>query len=298
MTKPFLALLCLPCFALGWWLDAKMMDRDTVGNKFPVTQNGSGLKSVAPRKRPSQAPDPLAPPAVIQSPADLLNLIIPRRAAGTTARLKSAIETLSLKQLAQFAAKLEAGSEPYQLVIERWIALDPVPGIEWAMQREYEDFGPIYTGILEIFKSDRATAVRLLAMYPQDNRGDFLITRGDCIELMEGDNPQDALRFILEMDLRMRSDLQTPDYMGQFGAQWAKTDAVAAMNWALSQPPGHTRREILAQMASAWGQLDASAARAFLDQVPKSQLPSGSLRERLLSAIDSAAEAKEGQSKP
>lgn len=275
-----------------------MMDRDTVGNQILVEKNGNGQKSVAPRKSSSQAPDPLAPPAVIQSPEDLLNLVIPRRAAATTARLKSAIEILSVKQLAQFAAKLEPGSEPYQLVIERWIALDPIPGIEWAIQREYHNFESIKDGILEIFKTDRATAVRLLGLYPLECRGDFLITRGDCITLMKGDNPQDALKFIMEMDLKTRSDLQGGQSIGEFGIRWIKADAPTAMNWALSQPPGHTRREILAQMAGAWGQLDASAARAFLDQFPKSQLPSGYLKERMLSAIDYAAESREGQSKP
>lgn len=300
MTKIRLALICLPCFAVGWWLDARLgaAPPDVVESwtKIPIaTPRGKSFSSSNLHAGVSEI---TAIPDEINSPEELLALIIPDRPAATTERLKRAVGRLSKEQLIQFARKLQPATQPYELVIGRWIGLDPIPGIEWAIKRGYEDFSPIIDGILEVFKTDRATAVRLQGLFPIESRGDFLTTRGYCIELMEGEDPQEALQFIMDMDLKTRSDLQTPDFIGNFGERWIKADAPAAMNWALKQPVGQTRSKILYQMAEAWGQIDDAAARKFIAEVPKSQLPNGRLRGSLMSAIQHKAELGEGASKP
>jgi hypothetical protein len=140
--------------------------------------------------------------------------------------------------------------------------------------------------------------VRLLSLHPPDERWDFLVNRGDCIELMAGDDPAEALAFIMDMDLRTRCDIQMGQFVGEFGRLWVQRDAPAALNWAMRQPSCNTRREILSQMVRTWAELDSTAARAFFNDVPKAQLPNGPLRDSLMRQILRAEEANKGTRNP
>ena len=239
---------------------------------------------------------PLEIPSEIHSVEEYLNLIIPGRPATTVARLKQAAARLSLEEAAAFAQALLPrwiagldGEDPYNVMLNRWMELAPVPALEFSLPTGRYDFGIVGKLIPSIFKNDRETAVRLLGLFHLDCRGDMLITRGNCIETMGGTDPQEALAFIVDMDAKTRGDLQTGQFIGAFAENWIQTDAVAAINWALNQRPSFTREQILSQMAAAWGKLDVEAARAFFDTVPHPLLPNGPLKDRLLGEMEQAA---------
>lgn len=233
---------------------------------------------------------------------DLLALEIPGRPATTKARWTAAVATLSAEQLAEFSRKLAPissyDSDPLDLVTERWMELAPIPALEFLLPMGKYPYGPAKKTIVEIFKSLPATAIHLLTLFPEEFRGDCLITRGDCIETLQDWPPQQALEFIVEMDAKIRNDKQEGQSMGGHPAAWLKSDPIAAMNWALSQQPCSSRNILLWKMLEAWGQQDAAAARDFFDAVPRSTLPNGSNRNWLRGKISVGEQASHGKKNP
>ena len=292
MNKLLPTLLSLPCLGLGWWLDS--LCTTSAAAVRPAAASAATAPPVTPPKPPKM--QPLEIPSEIHSVEEYLNLIIPGRPATTVATLKQAAARLSLEEAAGFAQELLPrwiagldGEDPYNVMLNRWMELAPVPALEFSLPTGRYDFGIVHHLIPSIFKNDRETAVRLLGMFHLDCRGDMLITRGNCIETMEGTDPQEALAFIVDMDAKTRGDWQESQYIGAFAGNWIQSDAVAAINWALKQRPSFTREQILAQMAGAWGKLDVEAARAFFDTVPHPLLPNGPLRDRILGEMEQAA---------
>ena len=171
----------------------------------------------------------------------------------------------------------------------------PIPALEATLSSGRYDYMAAKTAILAIFETDPATAVRMLALFPEHSRGDSISTRNDCISLLQGMSPQGALTFIMDMDAKYRNDRQTAQHVGPFGETWVKSDPTAAMNWALSQPSCFTRQQILAQMVKTWGETDAVSARSFLSEVPRNTLPNGPLRDRLMAEISKGEDSNEGK---
>lgn len=231
----------------------------------------------------------------IHSIEDLLALEIPGRPAASRARLERAVADLSIERLAAFATQLVPQTEACELVSARWTELAPIPALEATLSSGRYDYMAAKTAILAIFETDPATAVRMLALFPEHSRGDSISTRNDCISLLQGMSPQGALTFIMDMDAKYRNDRQTAQHVGPFGETWVKSDPTAAMNWALSQPSCFTRQQILAQMVKTWGETDAVSARSFLSEVPRNTLPNGPLRDRLMAEISKGEDSNEGK---
>ena len=230
MNKLLTALLFLPCLGLGWWLESLCVN--SAAAVRPAAASAATAPPVIPPK-PSKM-QPVEVPDEIHSVEEYLNLIIPGRPATTVARLKQAAARLSLEEAAGFAQELSTRlytdsdeNDPDNVMLNRWMELAPVPALEFALPTGRYDFGIVEKLIPSIFKNDRATAVRLLGLFHLECRGDMLITRGNCIETMEGTDPQEALEFIVEMDAKTRGDWQTGQYIGAFAGNWIQTDALS-----------------------------------------------------------------------
>ena len=215
---------------------------------------------------------------------------------GSQVRLARALEGATPAQLRAFAEGLKPflKKDPppdrdhvrmaMMAVAERWLALEPAPALDFALEHHLWPDGTIQTALQKVLASDFEKAVQLMAHKEMD-RGLYIDARYEWIQSLKGTPAPKALEMIADFDARTRNEFMTADALGSFPAQWIRQDPQAAMTWALALPPGHTRRKALEFMALAWGHTDAAAARQFLDSLPPATLPSGLLKSVLLSAI-------------
>jgi hypothetical protein len=295
MKYPPFVVLGILCFSGGWWID-EWLDED--GGNSPQVKAGTVSAPASPQGKTM----PGGQPSTVQSVEELLRLIVPGRETATRTHLDPAVAGLSAGELAEFADSLKSLEKSTRggygkihpalvAVVTRWLGVDPAPAAEFALNYPNRIIGDgdVYSAFLKamqkVFLDDLPTATRLMAGMKSDDRELYIYARFECIEGLAGMDPEKALKIIADFDAKTRNQWHGAQALGDFPERWIKSDPNAAMDWALSLPPGYTRSRILTIMAEAWGKSDPAAVKAFLDAVPVSTLPKGNLRAEIAEKI-------------
>jgi hypothetical protein len=309
MSNALLAALALLSFGAGWWIDSRA-GTATAERDHAVAAAGT-LQGLLPPQATASIPARQAPVDRPVAPArsvdNLMNLVVRGQPSRSHARLQKAIAGLSAGELTGLATGLKARAERDYVpdewirhaavaVVARWMRLDPAPAIEFALRYRPGLAGSMEPAFLDaigkVFTADRPNAMRLLGMIGNE-RELYIYARWRCIRSMERISPPEAMVLIADIDARSGNQRYRADFLGEFPDKWIGSDPVPAMEWALALPPGFTRNNILARMGEAWADADPSAAREYLDSLPRLSLPNGSTRNRIMGAI-TKAEAKAG----
>jgi hypothetical protein len=289
MNPRLLTVLGCLCFGAGWVLDSWAGGKSSPAGSVS-RYHAASAPSTAGREQDGKetGANRQSVKAPVHSVDDLLNLVTPGPTAALRVRVERALAGLSASDLARFAVELRSRQPAndwfpvayvYERLAVRWITLEPIPAIEFAL-KERSPQGEIGDAIAnamgKVFTADRAAAVRILG--EMQDRELYIYSRCNCIEAMKGMSPPDALALIVEIDSKTRNEWYGAQALGEFPDEWVKTDPAAAMNWALTLPPGFTRREILRGMGTLWAAADAGAYQAFMAAVPSTTLPKGAAR--------------------
>lgn len=298
MNNPVFAVLVAAGFAAGWWIDARFSRENTPGASAETKVAPAPQENPLPQARAPGASEPppfasLSEAAPARTLEEFHKLWHPRQTFISAARIRRALNALTTAELAALAAELGRTNTKdedlkdfcravFSPLVERWLPLEPRAALECALDLR-EDLGrPFLHGLTDalrtVFKTDQSAAAGLLNKLEGEA---FYDLRYACFETMKGMEPQAALQAIVDFDAKAQSDVLEADFVGDFPETWIQKDPLAAMNWALQLPPTHTKRQILSEMARAWGKLDATTAQKFLDEVPRSVLPGGNLRQDL-----------------
>lgn len=296
MNPRLLTVLGCLCFGAGWGLDswaggrvssADSVSRDRTASVPSTSAREQGTSENGAARQTAKG--------AIHTVDDLLGLVTRHQTTASRVRVERALAGLSASDLAAFAAvigsKRTNGGEfaveyVYELLLLRWIQVEPVSAIEFTLKARFpgsETFEAIINAMGKVFTEDRAAAVRILG--EMQERELYIYARHRCIDAMKGMSAQDALALIMEIDAKTRNEWHGAQALGEFPGEWIKSDPAGAMNWALSLPPGFTRREILQVMGSLWAAADSGAYQAFMAAVPFTTLPKGGARNEIDAAI-------------
>ncbi len=298
MNSPVFCVLAAVCFATGWWIDGL----GELGKPSPASERKqiARIPAVPLASLPGAlTADFSAPsdPGTARTLEDFQKLLSPTGYTASRAKVERALNNMNTAEFAALAGELMAltgtkanlSGYPYQFVnalILHWMPVDPGPALAFTVDfpgaLNHETAYPFLDGVGKFYKTDALATANLLGRV---NSEIFFDARIQCFESLKGTPPDEALRTIVDFDIKARAEVYAAGYLGDFPKQWIEKDPSAAMNWALSLPPTHTKQCILDRMGTAWGKADAEAARAFVEALPRSILPTGELRNNLLKGI-------------
>lgn len=220
-----------------------------------------------------------------------MKLVIPPHWTASTARLERAIKELSDAELAALAEGLKKYPEAglaQEVVMKRWIELNPAEAIDFFLNRARFNINvgdEIEAGITKVYNADPATALRLLTAM-RKYRSLYIFCRARCIDCMEGMSPQEGLAAVVDLDEKTGNDDSLgAQALGSFPGKWIESDPETAMTWALRLPLGFTRRNMLSLLGGAWAEKDPAAVQAFLESVPLTTLSNGEVRKCIAKTI-------------
>jgi hypothetical protein len=301
MNHSLFAVLCVLSCGAGWWIDARLTDGETSSpakedGRIPVTREEAAPNSVSTKSGAHASASPLAVQAV-HTVEDLVKLTRDGYATAIRARLQVALIRMSAAEVAalarELALKLKEKSPLIKdlppsaapAVLKRWLDLDSLPALEFAVEHSAFQGPEAYAAeseiIQKLYAADAPAAMRLMAKIDRDDNQIYSALRTSCIDSLKGMPPEAALARIVEFDAHTRNGIFEDDYFGGFPGQWVKSDPQKAMTWALALPPSRARRDILSEMTEVWAVDGGPELRAFLKQVPATILPGGQLRETL-----------------
>jgi hypothetical protein len=293
MNSSLLAALGTLCFGMGWWVDSRFAGNAKPaagGHRLPAAVEAT----VSPGfEKPEFATSSRGLETVeVHNVSDLLKLTQNVPSSTARARAELAIAKFDAEEIGALVMEIRAllkaqrntdfPREIMNPLLRRWLTLDPVPALEFGIDfntfLNAETNGPWSEAMLKTFASDLPAATRLMA---KDDYA-YIDMRWHWIKSLAGTAPAEALAKIVAFDAKTGNARKGADYLGDFPEQWIQSNPRQAMDWALSLPPTHTRREMLGEMAREWSKRDVAAYQAYLNAVPLTILPTGNLREQLV----------------
>jgi hypothetical protein len=243
----------------------------------------------------------------VHSLDDLLKLIVPERTNLTRARLDRALRSLGAAQLASLAAEIKDRIAHQQrrvwppavvsnAVAGHWLRLDPASAAAFVLHHpdfqvsSASDRKSFYAGMERLMHEDLPPFERLMAN--MDNRDFYIMTRLLYVDSFKGMDPAKALPLIVDFEFKTRNESFGADNYQEFPHQWIQNDPQAAINWAISLPPGRIRERLVDWMVRSWVDADAAAARAFYQGLSDKDLPAGALRKALAFRLDGTSKTR------
>jgi hypothetical protein len=296
MKPPFICAISLLCFGAGWWLDGWIGAVDEVAPEPRILATAAKGQTTSRTEEETSLPGKsTVPPA--NSLDDLLKLVVDGRSNLTTANLDRAVSGLDAATLAGFAAELKSRlkrqwqrEEVVGAVAKRWLRLDPLPAAEFVLH--YPSFLLNQNGMLNAFQfgmrklaADDLPALRRLMTGVQD-RELYIDVRLLYLDSLKGMNPAEALPLIVDFEYKTKNEIFFATNYREFPEGWIRDDPQGAMTWALALPPGRIKETLLSQLAEAWKNIDADAAKAFYHALPAEVLPAGRLKRSMARWMD------------